>query len=224
MKRRGPIRYRLQDDADLGKKPSAAYVANLLSVDQMLADPNEGAAQEGDGQWYILRVRPGSEHVAASYLAGRRFGIYVPERKTGMPLFPGYVFVFSRDIVKDHRRIVATEDAISIMRCPDSQSYAQVQIDGTDGKRLYGFDAIDRIKVIENYERSEQNEKDLAKIAYKPSTIRRRRPRRSKKLNRRKSPPVDKQEHVGLYSEAAASFVVAALGQSPSPAVEIHRF
>lgn len=68
--------------------------------------------------WHLVQTAPRRETTAAAHLEGRRFGTYLPtfgvdsilpvsgECHAGMPLFPGYVFVFVWNIRRHWRRIV----------------------------------------------------------------------------------------------------------------------
>jgi len=72
------------------------------------------AGHDGNPAWYILRTEFGRETVAAAHLAGRRFAIYLPMIE-GLPLFPGYVFVFVWGLMDVWRRIHAIPGVIRVM-------------------------------------------------------------------------------------------------------------
>jgi hypothetical protein len=102
--------------------------------------------------WYILLTGPAQERTAASHLAGRRFGVYVPEmeettihrgalRTRITPLFRGYVFLFVWNIDWHRDRIMACPGITSIMR----------RIDGS--AVVLSDQLVDEIRAIENAER-----------------------------------------------------------------------
>lgn len=102
--------------------------------------------------WHVLTTGPAQERTAAAHLAGRRFGVYVPEfeettirrgkpRTIVAPLFRGYVFTFVWDIDLHRDRIMACPGITAIMR-------------RTDGSAVVLSDSlIDQIRATENAER-----------------------------------------------------------------------
>lgn len=84
-------------------------------------------APDAVAQWYVVLVEPGRERIAAAHLAGRRFGVYLPERDDvrvvrgkplarTYPLFPGYLFVFCWDIDHSKRRIEACPGVTELLK------------------------------------------------------------------------------------------------------------
>ena len=77
--------------------------------------------------WYVLSVQPAQERLAAAHLVGRRFGIFVPEfeqwrlfrekrQKKVLPMFPGYVFVFTWLSAANHHRVVSCPGVVDFLR------------------------------------------------------------------------------------------------------------
>lgn len=85
-----------------------------------------------DGQvaeWYLVQAFPGNDVRALRWLARRGFGVFQPtmqraRRSTGMlvqgrePMFPGWLFVFCRDIRKHAERIKACPGVAGILSDP----------------------------------------------------------------------------------------------------------
>jgi hypothetical protein len=67
-------------------------------------------------RWHAIVAAPAYERIAAAHLAGRRFGIYLPEteyevvrrgrkRRKHRLMLPGYVLIFVWDIDRHLRRV-----------------------------------------------------------------------------------------------------------------------
>jgi transcription antitermination factor NusG len=102
--------------------------------------------------WHVLITGPDRERTAAAHLAGRRFGVYVPEieeasirrgavRSSATPLFRGYVFVFVWDIDRHRDRIMACPGVSAIMRRIDGSAVVISDV------------MIDQIRATENSNR-----------------------------------------------------------------------
>lgn len=91
-------------------------------------------------QWYALRTIPGQERIAAAHLVGRRFPIYLPERRiegktrTTEPLFIGYIFVMVWDIGFHHERMRACPGVMGIVKNADGDFAVFGQ---TEMERIY---------------------------------------------------------------------------------------
>jgi transcription antitermination factor NusG len=96
------------------------HLEKLAAQTTQAAIRNPYAAEIGAAMahWHVLSTVPGQERIAASHLAARRFGIYLPEneqtvvargvkRQRRRLLIPGYVFVFVWGIAGNFRRICA---------------------------------------------------------------------------------------------------------------------
>lgn len=81
--------------------------------------------------WYVLQIFPAHERVAAAHLVGRRFGIYLPElnhakrvargRHEALPMFPGYIFIFTWLGPRNHHRIVSCPGVFDFLRQVDGE-------------------------------------------------------------------------------------------------------
>jgi transcription antitermination factor NusG len=81
--------------------------------------PYMAEAREGDAaHWYVVVASPAHERIAAAHLAGRGFGTYLPEfdrmevvrgkkRIRRVPVFPGYLFLFTWGLARNWDRIHA---------------------------------------------------------------------------------------------------------------------
>ena len=78
-------------------------------------------------EWYVLQILPAHERVAAGHLTGRRFGIFLPEleeerttrgrrQRVLLPMFPGYVFVFTWLGALNHDRIRSCPGVFDFLR------------------------------------------------------------------------------------------------------------
>jgi len=102
-------------------------------------------------EWYVLQIVPTQERVAAAHLAGRRFGIFLPEleeqrivrgrrRRLLLPMFPGYVFVFAWLGARNYYRIKS---------CPGVWDFLCVE----QRPAVISDDALNTIRGIENKQR-----------------------------------------------------------------------
>ena len=77
--------------------------------------------------WYVLTTIPAQERLAGAHLAGRRFGVFLPQAKALrikrgrqhgvlVPMFPGYVFVFTWLDGRNYRRIVSCPGVLDFLR------------------------------------------------------------------------------------------------------------
>ena len=187
MRQRGPIRYR---NLDIDEKPTPTRLANIRAIDQLLTNPDCGAHLEGEPRWFIVRCESGQERIAMAHLCGRRFGVFLPEKRTNVPLFPSYLFVYSRNIEHDHHRILSMPGVLEIMQ-HTSGTHASLS-----------FDMIDKIRKDENLERSKDMDK-IYRAAY-TKHVRKRRARRTRRI-KRMNRGVDKTTHGALTVQAALS-------------------
>lgn len=107
------LRLAAEYEATMAAQPVIARDAEI--------DPGQSAA------WYVVVTGPGQEKTAAGHLAGRRFGVYVPEieetvikrcikRTITTPLFRGYVFTFVWGINRHWGRIAACPGVSDLLR------------------------------------------------------------------------------------------------------------
>jgi transcription antitermination factor NusG len=86
--------------------------------------------QQGDGQWWVLHVKPRAEKALARRCHARSAGFFLPvfrrvRRTRGrvkdsyLPLFPGYLFLFG----KERDRLIALETnlVVNVLPVPDQQ-------------------------------------------------------------------------------------------------------
>ena len=77
--------------------------------------------------WYVLAIVPAHERQAATHLADRRFGVFLPEasalrvkrgkRITSLkPMFPGYLFVWVWLDPANHHRVVSVPGVMDFLR------------------------------------------------------------------------------------------------------------
>jgi transcriptional antiterminator NusG len=113
------------------------------------ANPINAEARPGTtAAWYVVETMPAHERIAAGHLAGRRFGVYVPETeqvevrrgrrdKFKRPMFPGYLFVFTWEIDRNVGKIMACPGVWRMMLIGDRFA-------------VLPDAAIDKIREIEN--------------------------------------------------------------------------
>lgn len=101
--------------------------------------------------WHVVTAVPNEERIAAAHLAGRRFGVYLPEyegdvvrrgakaHRVGL-LLPGYIFLFVWDIERHLRRIHACPGVLRVVMAGSMPAV----IEDKD---------IDKIRAAENEER-----------------------------------------------------------------------
>lgn len=98
----------------------------IRDVDQRRG-PYDAEIVEGcSPSWHVFTCLPAHEKIAAGHLVGRRFGIYLPERerqgftrgrfwKRRSLLLPGYIFVFTWDLLRHKRRIEACPGILHVL-------------------------------------------------------------------------------------------------------------
>ena len=116
------------------------------------ANPINAEAKPGTiAAWYVVETMPAHERIAAGHLAGRRFGVYVPETeqievwrgRSGRftrPMFPGYIFVFTWGIDANAGKITACPGVWRLMLIGDRFAVLSDEL-------------IDRIRQVENGQR-----------------------------------------------------------------------
>lgn len=124
--------------------------------------------------WYLVRVSPGKEGLAATHLVARRFGVFVPrfrvpyvsrgkKRSRWSLLFPGYIMLFCWHVEAHMRRL---------MSCP-----GVVRVECIDGAPVVVPDPdISRMQLLEVQEGERVEAMDVA------------RPLKRKRLRRRREP------------------------------------
>lgn len=107
---------------------AAQYEAEVANLKPFRTDAE--IVPESKANWYVVIVQSGHDRITAGHLAGRRFGVYVPEfeemvisrgRKMDRtrPLFPGYVLSFVWGINEQRARIRACPGVIDILSFAD---------------------------------------------------------------------------------------------------------
>lgn len=102
------------------------YLAMAAQYERRIGPRDAEMVPGIEGKWLIVRAEGGREQTVAAHLAGRRFGIYLPQfpetlivrgRKIDRlrNLFPGYVFVFVWGVQQHIRRILAVPGVIGMV-------------------------------------------------------------------------------------------------------------
>jgi hypothetical protein len=102
-----------------------AAEATIVSIDAS-SRPITYELSEGEADWYLVNTYPGDDARAFRWLSRRGFGVFQPmmQRKSRAmgklvqgrePMFPGWLFVFSRDIRKNAARIKACPGVAGIL-------------------------------------------------------------------------------------------------------------
>lgn len=156
------------------KRENRDIEANILAIAEIGSNPKTAAEHYETciPAWHIVRCQPGHERIAAASLAGHRFGIYLPERKQNVALYPGYLFVWVSDISQQHRRIRNCVGVTDLL-CFANGCAA-----------IVSWDHIDRIRRDENVEKSIDMEAFYSRLKFRH--VRRRRSRKSKRIKSRR--------------------------------------
>jgi transcription antitermination factor NusG len=106
--------------ASLRDNPEMMAIARRAQVraNAATASPRIEACAGDAAHWYIITTVPGQQGIAAGHLIGRGFGIYLPEidrreivrgrvRNHRVPMFPGYLFLFTWALARNWGRIRA---------------------------------------------------------------------------------------------------------------------
>jgi hypothetical protein len=148
----------------------------VLDAAKLRAGENIAEILSPRANWLVVSVMSGEEVLAASHLAARGFGIFVPghyARGAWVNLLPGYVFICVYGIEHHRERILA---------CPGVQDFLYEM-----GHPACPFVVPDQfIAAMRSYERERIGENKSGVMYSKPRTRHRRR-RRSLRIRKEKT-------------------------------------
>ena len=119
-KMKSKIKYAGQEIHEIGRKPSAEFIAQTVAVAKVKGDSSAAATvSDTEGKWFAVQAN--DNRVTQASLAGRRFG-------TDNQL-PGYLLVQSKDIARDAPKITDNPGAVGILTRAgegDDREYAEI--------------------------------------------------------------------------------------------------
>lgn len=120
--------------------PSAIVALAELAAERAIkVGPIDAAIAAEAAGWYVARVAPGQERIAAAHLAGRRFGIFLADapvhyragsrlRQVCKLVLPGYVLIWTWPTDSNWNRIMACPGVLGMLAMAGDTDGRPVQI------------------------------------------------------------------------------------------------
>lgn len=144
----------------------------LMAVNAERQGPLDCEITEGSrADWFLVRTFPGEESRAMRWLAKRGFGAFRPmqqrtDKRNGQKVqgweavFPGWVFVFTWNIVRMKHRIKVCPGVMDIFSDPATQKPVSIQDEFVQRLRSIGWNYEDnahRMTISANYVRKSRS-------------------------------------------------------------------